>query len=58
MQGLGVWMLKVDSLAQNLVLSLLSCVTLGEVLDLSMAPFPYKTRELKHLLQRVVVWID
>lgn len=51
-------MLEVDSLAQNLVLSLLSCVTLGEILDLSMAQFPYKMRVLKHLLQRVVVWID
>lgn len=51
-------MLKVDSLAQNLVLSLLSCVNLGEVLDLSMAQFPYKMRVLTHLLQRVVVWID
>lgn len=58
MQGLGVWMLEVDSLAQNLVLSLLSCVTLGEILDLSMAQFPYKMRVLKHLLQRVVVWIE
>lgn len=57
MQGLGVWMLEVDSLTQNLVQSL-SCVTLGEVLDLSMAQFPYKMRVLKHLLQRVVLWID